>query len=101
MTVNDEEIDTQQVMETSPIAGLDLLSFKNFVTRALAGDTDVPPSVFALVSAALHEPANTPERRERQWWHDFIWRQIIQKSLADIDALIGDYNQMADPSLPI
>jgi hypothetical protein len=81
---------------TSPVVGLDWQTFRNFVVRALAGDESVPPAISARVNSAAHGGESKLEEKDRSWWQAFLWQQMIQESLRQIDGLIGKYNAMAE-----
>lgn len=80
----------------SPVPGIDWQTFKNFVVRALNGDDTVPSAMTTLVNAALAKGETSLERRERDWWRDFLLRKAIEDQLREIDGLIDQYNKMAD-----
>ena len=84
--------------EMSPVPGMDLQTFRNYVTRALSGDESVPGSVLELVGGVRRGvgAAGAQPDGEGEWFHDFVWRQAIEESLKAINGLIDRYNEMAD-----
>lgn len=75
-------------VEPSPIPGMDLQTFRNYLTQALSGDSDVPVAVLSFITAAQRGSAKTPEGRERQRWQDFFWHHAMQDSARRIQELI-------------
>lgn len=83
--------------ETSPIAGMDRQSFRNYLIRAIDGDQSVPPAILTLVSATLHGKADgEKERREQHWWEEFFWQRVLNDRLNRVQDLIDRCTQKAD-----
>jgi hypothetical protein len=74
--------------ETSPVPGMDISTFRNYVTRALNGDAGVPAVILSFVNAAQRGGSNSPEARERDRWQEFFWQQAIQDNLRRLQELI-------------
>ena len=74
--------------ERSPIEGMDIRDFRNWLARALSGDPDVPPSVLSRVNEAAREHGAEAKKRDMKWWETYFWFQAAQESLRRLRELI-------------
>lgn len=80
----------------SPLPGVDMLTYRNFVVRALSGDDSVPSS-FMLNTMATRSSKNPEQQeRDRKAYQYLLWKQQIDQHLEEIERLAARYREMAD-----
>jgi hypothetical protein len=85
----------QGAPEPSPIDGMDMATFRNYLTRALEGDETVPASMLSVVQRGAPEGTDG-KKKDQEFWERVFWLNAIEERLKEIDRLIDHYNEMAD-----
>lgn len=81
--------------EPSPIDGMDMATFRNYLIRALDGDETVPASILTVVQRGASDAAEA-KKKDLEFWERVFWLNAIEERLREIDRLIDRYNEMAD-----
>jgi hypothetical protein len=81
--------------EPSPVSGMDMRDFRNWLIRAFDGDPAVPPSILLAVRAGSRQ-ADAQDKKTQEWWERFMWQHALDQQLREINRLIAQYNEMAD-----
>lgn len=82
--------------ERSPMAGMDLPTFRNFLMRALSGDETVPATFLVRLNRAVLQHGSESRRQGAEWWERVLWQQMVLERLREIDRLVERYNRMVD-----
>ncbi len=80
----------------SPLPGVDMLTYRNFVMRALNGDEMVPSTMLFGQMATRSAKAPEQQERDRKAFQYLLWKQALDRQLEEIDRLIARYQEIAD-----
>lgn len=71
----------------SPVAGMDMATFREHLRRAIAGDDTASPAVLARVNQKIKEDADA-KKRGMDWWEVYFRLQQAEENLRRIHELI-------------
>lgn len=80
----------------SPVAGMDMATFREQLRRAIAGDDGASPALLARVNVAAGKRDADAKTRGLDWWERYFWQVALQDLLRPIDRYIDGLNRMAD-----
>ena len=82
--------------DRSPIPGMRMQEFRNWLIRAIDGDPAVPASIRLAVAAGSREAEAQGKSKDQEWWELFMWQYALNERLREIDQLVNRYNELAD-----